>query len=162
MENSGYESEEELSVESDFPLTRLFEKLCPIYMSYGMSYDEYWNEDSYRCKFYREAYELKQKRYDEFMWMGGMYIYDTLCRVYPIYHDFAKSGTKPLPYVERPYSLSEEYKKSQNKLTEEEKQNEVERERLRAEIHFNNLARMLDAKFKKDTENKEENKTEEK
>ena len=161
MEISKYESEEGLSVESDFPLTRLFEKMCPVYMSYGMTYDEYWYDTSYRCKFYKEAYELKQKRCDELLWMGGMYVYDTLCRVYPIYHDFAKSGTKPLPYVDCPYSLSEEYKRSQQKLTEEEERKAAERERLRCEIHFNNLARILGKQFGNNTAKKESNKTEE-
>ena len=61
MGSSGLKSKNK-SVES-ISLTTLFEKMCPIYMSYGMSYDEYWYESPYRVKFYREAYELKQKKF---------------------------------------------------------------------------------------------------
>lgn len=94
MGSSGLKSKNK-SVES-ISLTTLFEKMCPIYMSYGMSYDEYWYESPYRVKFYREAYELKQKQKDEQMWVQGMYIYEALCEVSPVLHAFSKSGTKPL------------------------------------------------------------------
>lgn len=123
-------------------LTRIFEDLCPIYMSYGMSYDEYWYGDAYRAKYYREAYELKVKHKDEEFWTQGMYIYDAICRVAPILHAFSKSGTKPLPYVEKPYlSMSEK------NMTEEEKQQQIENERLIAQIHFEQWARATAERF---------------
>lgn len=77
--------------------------------------------------------------------MQGVYIYDALCRVSPILHAFSKSGTKPLPYPDKPYtSLAEE---SENKInTEEEKENE----RLRAEVQFRAWARSIQSKFKKE------------
>jgi len=123
-------------------LTRIFEDLCPIYMSYGMSYDEYWYGDAYRAKYYREAYELKVKHKDEEFWTQGMYIYDAICRVAPILHAFSKSGTKPLPYVEKPYlSMSEK------NMTEEEKKQQIENERLIAQIHFEQWARATAERF---------------
>ena len=63
MGSSGLKSEQK-RVES-ISLTALFEKWCPIYMSYGMSYDEFWKESPYRAKFYRDAHELKHKQKDE-------------------------------------------------------------------------------------------------
>ena len=66
MENSGFVTKEDRDeVESDFPLTKLFELWCPIYMSYGMSYDDYWNGEPRMCKFYKEAYDIRRKRDDE-------------------------------------------------------------------------------------------------
>lgn len=152
MGSSGFESKEK-QVES-ISLTKLFEKWCPIYMSYGMTYDEYWKESPYRTKFYREAHELKVKQNDEQMWVQGMYIYEALCEVSPILHAFSKSGTKPLPYAEKPYLYNRKTESERDKEREEkEKQQQIENERLIAQIHFTNWARNT-AKMFKDKENK--------
>ena len=123
-------------------LTQIFEEQCPIYMSYGLSYDEYWYESPYRAKFYRQAKEIEIKQKDEEMWMQGVYIYDALCRVSPILHAFSKSGTKPLPYPTKPY-LSE--LEEQNKIDEEK---EKENERLKAQILFKQWAKNTAKQFK--------------
>lgn len=152
MGSSGLESEER-KVEST-SLTTLFEKWCPIYMSYGMTYDEYWKESPYRAKFYRESHELKVKQSDEQMWVQGMYIYEALCKVSPILHAFSKSGTKPLPYAERPYLYNMKTEAEQNKEKEEaEKKQKIENERLIAQVHFENWARNTAKMF----ENKKNN-----
>ena len=143
MGSSGLESEQK-RVES-ISLTTLFEKWCPIYMSYGMSYDEFWKESPYRAKFYREAHELKLKQKDELMWVQGMYIYEALCEVSPVLHAFSKKGTKPLPYSKKPY-LSEIDKK----VTKAEKEKQIENERLIAQIHFQNWARNTKKMFEKE------------
>lgn len=117
-------------------LTKLFEELCPIFMSYGMSYDEYWHSSPYRAKFYLEAHKLKIKQKDEEMWMQGMYIYEALCDVSPILHAFSKKGTKPLQYSAAPY-LSK-VKELQNK---QEKEKEKKNAQLVARVYFENWAR---------------------
>lgn len=124
-------------------LSQVFEELCPIYMGYGMSYDDYWYGDVYKATYYRRAHEIQIKHADEEFWMQGMYIYDALCRVSPILHAFSKSGTKPLPYPDKPYS----YLVDEN-LKEEEKQRKIENERLIARLHFENWARETAKKFK--------------
>lgn len=143
MGSSGLKSEQK-RVES-ISLTTLFEKWCPVYMSYGMSYDEFWKESPYRAKFYREAHELKLKQKDELMWVQGMYIYEALCEVSPVLHAFSKKGTKPLPYSEKPY-LS----KIDKKVTKQEKEKQIENERLIAQIHFQNWARNTKKMFEKE------------
>lgn len=145
MGNSGSNSikeGEESRVES-ISLTQIFEELCPIYMSYGMSYDEFWHGDAYRAKFYREAYNIQIQHKDEEFWIQGMYIYDALCKVSPILHAFSKSGTKPLPYPDKPYMST---MKEQN--DEEKKQKRIENERLIAQLHFEQWARATAKKFK--------------
>lgn len=111
-------------------------------MSYGMSYDEYWYGSPYRAKFYREAKKISIQQKDEELWMQGVYIYDALCRVSPILHAFSKSGTKPLPYPEKPFLA--QLHEQQN---EEEKEKMVENERLKAEVLFKNWARNVAKKF---------------
>ena len=150
MGNSGFNSNkegEESSVES-ISLTQIFEELCPIYMSYGMSYDEFWYGDAYRAKFYREAYNIQIKHRDEEFWIQGMYIYDALCKVSPILHAFSKSGTKPLPYPDKPYMST-----IKGQISEEEKQKKIENEILVAQLHFEQWAKATAKKFKnKNTE----------
>ena len=150
MGNSGFNSNKEgekSSVES-ISLTQIFEELCPIYMSYGMSYDEFWHGDAYRAKFYREAYNIQIKHRDEEFWIQGMYIYDALCKVSPILHAFSKSGTKPLPYPDKPYMST-----IKEQMSEEEKQKRIENERLVAQLHFEQWAKATAKHFKNKDKN---------
>lgn len=147
MEGSRSISEEtgqEGSKVESVSLTQIFEEQCPIYMSYGMSYDEFWFDSPYRAKFYREAKEIKSRQKDEELWLQGVYIYDALCRVSPILHAFSKSGTKPLPYLEKPFSHDNDDNK-----TEIDKEKEAENARLVAQVHFMNWARAVASKFEK-------------
>lgn len=142
MGSSGPITKEEGSRVESISLTKIFEECCPIYMSYGMSFDEFWYDSPYKAKFYREAYDIQIKRKDEEFWMQGVYIYDAICDVAPILHAFSKPGTKPLPYMEKPL-LSQMNKQE----TEEEKQQRLENERLVAQIHFDTWARETAKRF---------------
>ena len=141
MGSSGLDTKDKSKVEST-PLTKLFEHECPYYMSYGMSYNEFWYGEPYLVKFYREAYKLKMRYDDVFMWKQGMYIYEALCDVSPILHAFSKKGAKPLQYRTRP--MSEELKENK---TEKEKEIEVKNEQLKARIFFENWARATKKRF---------------
>lgn len=125
-------------------LTKLFEEKCPIYMSYGMSYDEFWYGDAYRAKCYRESYKIKVRQKDEELWMQGMYVYEALCKVSPILHAFSKKGTKPLPYSEKPYLATSDTHKSIDDKEKEKKNAE-----LIARVHFEAWARATKKKFEK-------------
>lgn len=141
MGSSRFITKEKQQVESA-SLTKTFEELCPIFMSYGMSYDEYWYGSPYRAKFYSEAHKLKVKQKDEELWMQGMYIYEALCDVSPILHAFSKNGTKPLPYADKPFLYND--KKYQ---TKEEKEKIRKNEELIARIHFETWARETAKRF---------------
>ena len=71
-----------------------------------MTYDQYWNDDCTLTKYYRKSDEIKRDRKNQELWLQGMYIYEALCDVSPILHAFAKSGTKPRPYSEKPYAIT--------------------------------------------------------
>ena len=142
MGSSGPFSEEGSKVEHT-SLTELFEKNCPIYMSYGMTYNEFWYGSAYRVKFYRESYKLKLQQQDENNWMQGMYVYEALCKVSPILHAFSKKGTKPLQYAEKPY-LADRLREK----TKEEIEQEKENERLKFIIQMNNWFQATTDHFK--------------
>ena len=126
-------------------LSIFFEKMCPIYMSYGMSYDEFWYKSPYRTKYYLDSYKRKIKQQDEYMWMQGMYIYEALCKVSPILHAFSKKGTKPLPYSEKPYLHNDD-----NFKTEDEKEQEKKNNELLVKLHFKRWVKNMQNKFNKE------------
>lgn len=87
--------------------TQQFEEACPFYLSMGMTADEFWNQDCMLVKFYRKANEIRIKRKNEELWLQGMYIYQALISAAPMLHAFAKPGTKPAPYLDKPMPLTE-------------------------------------------------------
>lgn len=99
-----------------------FHECFPFYLSIGMSYDEYWNMDCMLTRDYRQAYELKMKQRNHEMWLQGMYFYNALGCIAPVLHAFAKNGTKPQPYPEEPYPITQE--------EVEERQEREERQRM--------------------------------
>ncbi len=152
MGSSGLISKEEgdsSEVES-ISLSEMFEDCCPIYMGYGMSYDEFWYGDPWAAKFYREAYAIQIKREDEGRWMQGVYIYEALCDVSPILHAFSKPHTKPLPFRESPYLHDVKINNNASrKQKEQEEKQRKENERLIAQIHFDRWMRETAKQFDK-------------
>lgn len=108
----------------------IFEQLCPYYMSIGMSYDEFWNEDVSRVKTYRKAYELCEKRRNQELWLQGMYFYEALCDASALFRFSMKKGTiRPEPYVKEPYPIT-----AAEVRAREEREARKKEERLKAEF----------------------------
>ena len=108
----------------------IFEQLCPYYMSIGMSYDEFWDQDVNMVKAYRKAYELREKRKNEELWLQGMYFYEALCDASPLFRFSMKKGTiKPEPYVKEPYPIT-----AAEVREREEREARKKEERLKAEF----------------------------
>ena len=77
-------------------------------MSIGMSYDEFWNDDVSKVKAYRKAYDLRERRRNQELWLQGMYFYEALCDASPLFRFTMKKGTiKPEPYLKEPYPITE-------------------------------------------------------
>ena len=99
--------------------TTTFYDVFPFYLSIGMAPEQYWDGDPSLAKHYRKAHELQRKRANEDLWLQGLYIYEALCDVSPVMNAFAKKGTKPRPYPDRPYSLTSDDRKEERKLKEQ-------------------------------------------
>lgn len=99
--------------------TEKFNELFPMYLAIGMSYEQYWEQDSALVIAYRKAYEIKQENINQQLWLQGAYIYEAIARISPILHAFAKKGTKPIPYLDAPFSLTE--KQEETKQVRKEK-----------------------------------------
>ena len=143
----------ELVNSAPFPTyTEQFYEQFPFYLSIGMTYDQYWNDDCCLTKYYRKANELSKARKNQELWLQGMYIYEALCCVSPVLHAFAKSGTKPQPYPDKPYAISDKEIKECKETIEKENRKKamavfmawssqldvpdnVEREEVSADVH---------------------------
>lgn len=106
------------SSSSKVSYTEQFYEHFPFYLAIGMTYDQYWNDDCQLVKYYRKAHKLKNEQKNQELWLQGMYIYEALCNVSPVLHAFAKRGTRPLPYPEKPYSLTKEETKQEKEIQE--------------------------------------------
>lgn len=90
-----------------------------------MTWDEFWNDDCQKAKYYREAYRIKRKMRNTELWLQGMYIYDALVDVAPIFRtSFDKTAKKAEPYPDKPYPLD----------SKEREQREVAEARQKAEV----------------------------
>lgn len=142
-------------------LYKKFEELCPFYMSIGMSYKEFWEDDVTLTKVYLAAYRLKEKRQYELMkwqnWEQGLYTYEALCDVSPMLRAFSKA-TKPLPYPEKPYGMEEdENNKDKKSKKKKNKQDEINKqlELYKAQVFFKNWAKTTSNHFKQKEGGKE-------
>lgn len=109
------------SVSDDEPqlkATDHLEKLCPYYIMYGMSYDEFWNSSLDRLAAYWQAYQYGIERRNQELWLQGLYIRDAI----------ASCLDKKVKYPEKPHRITP--------LTEDEKAAENKRrvEKLREQL----------------------------
>ena len=105
-----------------------------------MTAHQYWHEDPALCRAYRKAEELRTRRMNREAWLQGAYIYEALCRVSPVLHAFAESGTTPMPYLDLPYPVTKA----------EQRERQIEELRRRAES-FGLYADELNRKNEKNT-----------
>lgn len=104
-------------------LSDTYSELCPYYMAIGMTYEEYWNGDNAAPMYYREAHKLKRKQRNEELWLQGLYIYEAIGDLEPLFHDWVKEPPKAKKYSEEPYPLT---KKEAIELMERKKRKAYE------------------------------------
>lgn len=83
-----------------------FNSVFPYYLAIGMTPEQFWDGDVQLVKFYRKAYEYKKQEWNTQAYLNGLYTYEAILKVSPILHAFAKRGTKPLPYRDKPIELA--------------------------------------------------------
>ena len=98
--------------------TERFNKQFPYYLSIGMTPEQYWEGDPALAKYYREADALKLERMNYELWLQGLYFYEANCDASPLLQAFAKRGTKPHPYPNKPYPLTETQRKHEEEAKE--------------------------------------------
>lgn len=106
-----------------FAYTDKFYELFPYYLSIGMTYEQYWEQDCELVKYYRRAARIKRELKNQDAWLHGAYFYEALLDAAPALRAFAKKGTKPTPYRDKPYELYAQSDSSEKKEQAKEKQN---------------------------------------
>lgn len=101
--------------------TDIFVEHLPFYISIGMTPEQYWDGESTLVIAYREAYKLRQQETNRNLWLQGLYIYEALCCVSPIFRAFAKNGTKPIEYRDEPIALTKKEAEERRKRDERRK-----------------------------------------
>ena len=120
--------------------TTKFYEVFPFYLAIGMTPEQYWDGDPSLAKYYRKSDEIVRERKNQELWLQGMYIYEALCDVAPIFHAFAKKGTKAVPYPDHPYSIT-------SKDREREKMLQEERDRKKAKRYMEAQMEILNKRF---------------
>lgn len=89
-------------------------------MAMGMPYQEFWFGDVCAVKAYKKAYEIKQELENQRLWLQGMYVYDAISRLYPLFNPLTKTRTVE-SYVKEPYPLTKRTKEKSEKKKAEDK-----------------------------------------
>lgn len=103
-------------------MSEIFERLCPRYISYGMTYEQYWHGDPWAMKAYKEAHLMRLNQQNEMLWLQGAYNMNALSVV--IGNAFSKKGTPPRKYLAKPLDVFPKTEEEQ-KAEEERKQQEI-------------------------------------
>lgn len=72
-------------------------------MSYGMTYDQYWNGDVYAHKAYKEAHKMKLREINSLAHLQAAYIYEALCNASSLFRGMKPS--KPHPFRTEPFDI---------------------------------------------------------
>lgn len=87
-------------------------------MAMGMSYKEFWFGDVELAKYYRKAFKLKKEQMNEQLWLQGLYVYEVMRRLFPLYNALVEA--KPEEYLKEPLPFTKERAEEQTKKAEEE------------------------------------------
>ena len=101
-----------------YEISNYLDTICPYYLMYGMSWDEFWNESLERLTAYWQAHQFAIESRNQELWLQGLYIRDAV----------ACCLNKRAKYPEKPHRITE--------MTEAEKQEENRRkvEQLREQL----------------------------
>lgn len=70
-----------------------------------MTPEQYWDDDYTLVIAYREAWKLRQRDKNYWLWLQGLYIHEAFGTV--LSNAFAKAGTPPVKYLKEPIALTE-------------------------------------------------------
>lgn len=88
---------------------------CPYYIAMGMTYDQFWKEDVWIARTYRQAYEIKRKEEEMNNYRIGLYVYHALCMTVP------NLGGEVPAYLKRPFPLTQKEADEQEEYDRAEK-----------------------------------------
>ena len=95
-----------------------------MYITYGMTYEQFWYGDPWMVKDYAESYLLKRRVRNEELWLEGLYIYRAIRAVIA-----SAFGGRNEKYLTQPFDFLPK--------TKQEKEQEVLEKRQKVIDYFN-------------------------
>ena len=103
-----------------------FHEAFPMYLAIGMTYEEFWEKESWLVKSYRKAQKIKHDEVNYSAWLHGVYVLNALQSGVPvILNGIAKEKIDLPSFPEKPIDFSENQRKKQ-----EQKQMELQRAKM--------------------------------
>ena len=109
---------------------KYLDQICPYYMSWGMTWDEFWNESIDRLQAYWQANQFSIERRNQELWLQGLYIRSAV----------ASCLDKKFKYPEKPQRVTE--------MTDAEAEAESKRKLEHMRAALNEHKRRWDARNK--------------
>ena len=109
---------------------KYLDQICPYYMSWGMTWDEFWNESIDRLQAYWQANQFSIERRNQELWLQGLYIRSAV----------ASCLDKKFKYPEKPQRVTE--------MTDAEAEAESKRKLEHMRVVLNEHKRRWDARNK--------------
>lgn len=101
-----------------FSFTRIFEYCFPYFLSWGMSYEQFWNGEPSLVKYYLKARELKVQEDNTNAWLQGIYFTQALNSA--LSNVFAEKKSDRVQYFEKPIAVTKEQIEIERAKKEEE------------------------------------------
>lgn len=112
--------------------------MFPYYLSIGMTARQFWEQDVWLAKAYRDANTLSIERRNQELWLQGLYNFNAVSTA--LGNAFSGKGKKAHTYIEKPIRLTP--------LTKAEREAEARKEWQRTADYFNRLQKQWDSKPK--------------
>ena len=109
----------------------MFREAFPMYLATGMTYEEFWEKESWLVKSYREAERIRREEKNYFAWLSGIYTLQALQTGVPVMlTGIAKQIVKLPEFPNKPIDF--------------EKASEEERERKKMEANRAKMQAMVE------------------
>ena len=118
---------------------KIFEEQCGYYLSLGMTYEDYWDGDPEKTKFYRDKNKWDVKRKNQELWLQGIYVYEAILDAVPALNPFSKKH-KPIPYRKEPIPLDDVE-------SEQEKENKHKKELANSKAKMMEIMERVNKRF---------------
>ena len=106
----------------------IFDQEFPRYLAIGMTPHQYWDEDVSLVRAYREADKIRQDRYEQELWLEGLYMYHVMALTAPAFNSL--KPREPQPYPSK--LLTQLYKEPEEAMDE----TKTEEERIQPGLQF--------------------------
>lgn len=110
--------------------TEIFKKVFPLYLSYGMTYQQFWEDEPSLVVDYREAHKIVQRRQNQYAWLQGFYVYNAIGSFAEILPAFPKKGAKVYPYMQEPIAITEEEAREREERKQREKMDRIKQKMM--------------------------------